>query len=247
MDFFSYYPVDPSSPFYFDSHISFYLAPLCLLGALALAVIFFRDRIRASGRESLILTIATAAALFLEIGQHLCELFLRGAIPLDLCAITFWLAVLLCVTGKRFIYDLLYFWGIGALVSLVFVNNDGAGPDRFHYYQYFGTHGYTLLVILYFTVIRRYRVTFMTLFKAVAILFPLTLAVRALDAAFTAAPWRFNYMFLLRAPDVSTPLEAFGTGWPYYFGFVALAVAVFFLSYLPWGIASGVKKIQKKK
>jgi len=253
VSFFSYAPVDSSSPFHLEPFDAFHLAALAFLAGLGVLAAVFRKRLRAeSAFERRVLRTATVAAVGLEIALHVCEYFsipfhgfLRSLIPLELCAITLWMAVALCITRREGLFEILYFWAIGAVASLVFANLDGAGPDRFRYYQYFGTHGYTVLVVAYFSVVHGYRIRFRSLFKAVGLLLPITLAVRFLDLAFSGPPWSFNYMFLLRPPDVETPLDAFGEGWGYYAAFVALGVALLFLAWVPWGISAAIRKLKR--
>ena len=254
MRFFSYAPVDSSSPFYLEPFGPYHAAAAAVLVALGVLIVVFRKPLREPGRERRVLRIATVIAVAMEITLHVCEYFsipfdefLRSVIPLELCAITLWLAVALCLTGNRTVFELLYFWGIGALASLLFANDDGAGPDRFRYYQYFGTHGYTVLVIVYFAVVRGYRITLGSLAKAAAILAPLSLAVYALDLAFAAPPWEFNFMYLLQPPEVSTPLDSFGGGWAYYGAFVGLSAAMMTLAWLPWGAAALLRRWRKPR
>jgi hypothetical integral membrane protein (TIGR02206 family) len=252
MRFFSYAPVDPSSPIYLEPFGVYHAAAVAFLAALATLIVLFRKRLRESPLERRILVIATIIAVGTEITLHICEFFsipfyeaVRSAIPLELCAITLWMAVALSLTKREGIFEILYLWGVGAVASLVFANDGGAGPDRFRYYQYFGTHGYTILVIVYFAVVRGYRITFRSLAKAVVGLIVLSLAVHTLDLAFSGPPWSFNYMYLLRPPDVSTPLDSFGQGWGYYGAFAALSAVLLILVWLPWGVAGLIRGRRK--
>jgi hypothetical integral membrane protein (TIGR02206 family) len=244
MPFFSYAPVDPSSRIFLQPFDGYHAAAIAFLAALAALIVVFRRPLAEPRPQRRVLGIATAAAVAMEITLHLCEYlsipfhdFLRSLIPLELCAITLWLAVALCCSGRQGIFEILYFWAVGAAASLVFANDGGAGPDRFRYYQYFGTHGYTILVIVYFAVVHRWRIRLRSLAKAAGGLALLSLAVRGLDLAFAAPPWSFNFMYLLRPPEVSTPLDGFGQGWGYYAAFFALSAAMLFLAWLPWGLA----------
>lgn len=252
MSFFSYQPVDPSSPWYFDANPAFWIAPVAAFLFFAAAMVAFRRQLRDPRVERLAFRIAVPLALALELGQHACEYFtkpffdfLRGAIPLELCAISFWMAIVLCCTKRRMLWEFLYFWGIGALVSLVYVNDDGAGPDRFRYYQYFGTHGFTLLAIIWFGTIKGYRISFHSWLRATASLFALSFVIRLIDLAFSGPPLNLNYMFVISPPEVSTPIAAFGSGWRYYFSFVSLTVIVLFIAYIPWPIITQFKKIRE--
>ncbi len=245
MNFFSYAPVQTSSRFYLEPFSPVHWLTLGVVAALAVAILVFRRALRDSGRENLILAIGTVLALVFEAGLHIDQYltrpyyeFLRGLIPFELCAVTLWLSVALCITKNTNVFELLDFWGLGALASLIFANDDGAGPDRFRYYQYFGTHAYIVLTIVYFAAVRGYRIRFVSLMKAVGILFPVTIAMRFFDLAFARPPYEFNYMFLLRQPpDISTPLDSLGRGWGYYFAFIGICTALLFLLYLPWSFA----------
>jgi hypothetical integral membrane protein (TIGR02206 family) len=221
---------------------------MAFIAALGVLIVTFRERLRMSGKESYLLALATAVALILETGLHLGQYlgrphyeFLRGLIPFELCAVTLWLSVALCVSKSEKVFELLYFWSLGAVASLLFANDDGAGPNRFHYYQYFGTHAYIVLTVVYFAAVRGYSIRLKSLVMAVGVLFPITLALRFFDQAFAGPPYEFNFMFLLGPPDVSTPLDSFGRGWEYYFGFVGLCAALMLVAYLPWPVARALR------
>jgi hypothetical protein len=97
--------------------------------------------------------------------------------------------------------------------------------------------------IPHLVAVRGYRVTLRSLVSAVLVLAPITVAVRFLDMAFAGEPYLFNFMFLVSPPDISTPLDAFGHGWAYYFSFVGLALGVIVAAWVPWGIAEGLKRL----
>jgi hypothetical integral membrane protein (TIGR02206 family) len=251
-DFFSFDPVQPGAALYLESFGPYHAMAMAAICALGAGVIVFRKRLREGGAERLALIIATSIAIAFEAGLHICEYlerpyyaFIRGLIPFELCAVTLWLSVALCVSKNRTVFELLYFWGLGALAALLFANDDGAGPDKFRYYQYFGTHAYIVLTIVHFAAVRGCSIRLRSLAKAVGILFPITLAMRAFDVALAGPPYEFNYMFLLKPPEVSTPLDSFGGGWGYYFAFVGLCAAVMVAAYLPWPVARLVRSLAR--
>jgi hypothetical integral membrane protein (TIGR02206 family) len=244
MGFLSFDPVQSGTRFYLEPFGVYHWAAMAVIMALGFLLWLFREKLTEPKREAALLTIATITALVFETGFHIGQYlerpyyeYLRGLIPFELCAITLWLSVALCITKNKTIFEILYFWGLGAVASLLFANDDGAGPDRFHYYQYFGTHAYIVLTIVYFAIVHSYRITIKSFVKAMAILFPITIAMRFFDLRFAAPPYEFNYMFLLSPPDVQTPLDSFGHGWRYYFAFIGLCVGLMVLAYLPWPIA----------
>jgi len=250
MSFFSYAPVPESSPYYFEPFSPLHFAVLATMVCVILVIVAFRKRLAAWKGEPRLRVIATIVAIAFEAGLHLCEYFtvdhyafLRGLIPFELCAVDLWLAVALNASKRKWIFDLLYFWGLGAVVSYIFANTDGAGWNTFEFWEYFIVHGYIILTMAWFASVHGYVVRFGTFLKSVAILFPITLAVRFFDVAFSAEPYRFNFMFLLSPPDVHSPLDNFGHGWGYYFAFILLSVAVFLAVWVPWGAAAAARRM----
>jgi uncharacterized membrane protein YwaF len=157
--------------------------------------------------------------------------FVANTIPLDLCAISLWLSVVLNATGRRWVFDLLYFWGWGAVASFLFANT-------WHYYQYFVVHGYILLTMTWFVAVKGWRPTLLNLRRAAGVLLPLSVGIRFFDLAFKDPPWKFNFSYLLNPPDAGTPLDAFGSGWGCYVTFAGLVAAIFVLVALPWAFSA---------
>ena len=79
-----------------------------------------------------------------------------------------------------------------------------------------------MLTIVYFSAVRGFSIKLRSFVKAIVILFPITIGMRFFDLAFSGPPYKFNFMFLLSPPDISTPLDSFGHGWGYYFAIVAM-------------------------
>jgi hypothetical integral membrane protein (TIGR02206 family) len=244
MGFFSYDPVPESSPYFLRQFSLPHAAAIGMLLVLIGCVIVFRKRLAAWKGERGLRMAVMAVAIFAELSLHALIGIQRGwiqfivtTIPLDICAISFWLSVTVHATGSRFIYDLLYFWGWGAAASFLFADTGGAGWNTWHFYQYFISHGFTLLTMSWFTAVRGYRPNLRSLLRAVLILLPLSLGIRLLDVSFQTEPWKLNYSFLAEPPGLDTPFAAFGTGWGYYWRIVGLVAAIFVVVWLPWGIA----------
>jgi hypothetical integral membrane protein (TIGR02206 family) len=251
MSFFSFQPIPESSPYYLEPFSLPHLVALTALICLAVLIIVFRERLGAWKGEPRLRLVATIIAISLEAAFHFLQYFtqgwydfLRGLIPFELCAIALWLAVALNALKSRGVWQLLYFWGLGAAVSFVFANTDGANYNTFHFYDYFIVHGYILLTMVWFGAVHGYRISLAALLKAIGILFPITIALRLFDSAFADEPFKFNFMFLLSPPDVPTPLDGFGHGWGYYFAFVGLSAAVFVAAWLPWGISAAFRRYE---
>jgi hypothetical integral membrane protein (TIGR02206 family) len=251
MQFFSFAPMSESNPGYLAPFSPVHLITLGFFALLGGLIVIFKKKLRDEKRGKVTLLIATVVALVFEASYHLIQYltldyyeFLRHLIPFELCAITLWLSVALCISKNKTVFELLYFWGIGALASLLFADDDGAGPDRWRFYQYFGTHGYIVLTIVFFAAVHSFSIKLKSLVKAIVILVPISIGMRFFDLAFSGPPYKFNFMFLVSPPDISTPLDSFGHGWGYYFAFVAIGLALMFVAYLPWPIAHLFRRIR---
>jgi hypothetical integral membrane protein (TIGR02206 family) len=245
MSFFSYAPVPETSAHYLRQFSLPHIAAIAVLAAFAGLIITNRRRLAAWPGEARLRLFATLLAMVFEISLHVIywiesgwTAFLANTIPLDLCAISFWLSVALNATRRRWLFDLLYFWGWGAFASIVFANTEGASWNTWHFYQYFVSHGYTLLTMAWFIAVKGYRPDLKSLVRAMGVLLPLSVGIRFFDLAFKDPPWKFNFSYLVSPPDVGTPLNAFGSGWGYYFLFAGLVAAVLLLVALPWSLSA---------
>jgi len=251
LSFFDYNPIPESSPYYLNPFSFPHLAAIGTLLVLVILIVVFRKRLAGWKGEPILRLVMTIVAVFFEVSLHILQLatqgwydFLRGVIPFDLCAITLWLSGAINASKRRWIYDLLYFWGWGAAASYLFANTGGANWNTYHFWQYFILHGYVLLTMAWFGAVHSYRVRLRSLGAAFVVLFPISLAVRLFDSAFAGEPYKFNFMYLVSPPDVHSPLDHFGHGWGYYFAFVALGVSVLVAVWLPWGIADGLRQLR---
>jgi hypothetical integral membrane protein (TIGR02206 family) len=250
MGFFSYDPVPASSPYFLQQFSLPHIVAIGILLALVACIITFRGRLAAWKSERALRISVMAFAILCELSLHVLIgvqrgwiQFITNTIPLDVCAIGFWLSVTVQLTGNSFAYDLLYFWGWGAAASFLFADTGGANWNTWHFYQYFISHAFTLLTMTWFAAVRGYRPTIRSFLRAVAVLFPLSLGIRLLDVSFQAEPWKFNYSFLFAPPSVGTPIAAFGTGWGYYWKFVGLVAVILVVGWLPWGIATAARRL----
>ncbi len=245
MRFFSYLPIPETSPHYLEQFGPAHIAALAVLLALVGLVIAGRKRLAAWSGEARLRLFATIIALVFEISLHVITwiesgwtAFVRSSIPLDLCAISLWLSVALNASGRRWMFDLLYFWGWGAVASFLFANTEGASWDTWHYYQYFVVHGYILLTMTWFAAVKGWRPDLKSFVRAVGVLLPLAVGIRLFDLAFKDPPWKFNFSYLVAPPDVGTPLDFFGTGWGYFFAFAGLVAAIFVIVAVPWAFST---------
>lgn len=219
---------------------------------LIACIIFFRDKLREKKIDLRVRVIATVIAFSLEASFHLSNYiyntdFVLRLIPLDLCAISLWLAFTLALTKKKYIFNILYFWGIGAIASILYPDIVGIGPDRMRYYHFFGVHTYIILTVIYYIVVHRYKINFKSFLWAIGILLPISFMIRYVDLGFYPE-YATNWMFLIKPPDINSILDLLPQGgWIYYFSLAVLATIIFIIFLTPWLIKDyyDKKKVSK--
>ena len=65
--------------------------------------------------------------------------------------------------------------------------------------------------MVWFGAVHGYAVRFVTLLKAIGVLFPITIALRFFDSAFSGPPLSLNFMFLISPPTFPLPSTASAT------------------------------------
>lgn len=132
------------------------------------------------------------------------------SIPVELCNISLILSILLLLTRKKFIYEILLFTGLlGASQALITPLLFYDFP-HFRFFHFFYTHLMMIWVPLYFTWAKGYRPTIWSvvkLFVFLNVLMPIIMYINKLVDG--------NYMFLTQKPSTASLLDVLGP-YPYY-------------------------------
>lgn len=151
---------------------------------------------------------------------------LSHAIPLELCSISLFLTVLLLLTQKKIIYDILLFTGLlGASQALLtpYLNFDF---PHFRFFHFFIIHAFLMIVPLYFTWVKNYRPTLSSVGKTLLFLNLLIPPVMVINK-WTGG----NYLYLSHKPSSASLLDLLGPYPWYIFSLEALALV---LSLIIW-------------
>lgn len=195
-----------------------------ILGVFGMFIAIFLS----SANHKIIPKLIGIAIFMLKMG----ELFYRHAIvkepiidllPLHLCNLSLIFAILVLVFRVDFLFQIIYYWGIGAIFAILTPDVKRGFPD-FATISFFITHFFVLYApiccITAFNMkptLKGFWTSFFTLNFFAVIIF------------FINAKIGKNYMFLNRIPDFSSPLNSFGE-WPYYL--IALEVLYLIITYL---------------
>jgi hypothetical integral membrane protein (TIGR02206 family) len=181
-------------------------------------------------REGLLRLLYVRAALicFLAAGE-LQHYFKDGVnfphhLPLNLCNITTWVAVLACLRLYPVAVEFTYFAGLaGAGMALITPDLGSEWPVRF-----FMNHGALIVAASALVFGRIAPLREGALWRASACTFLYLVFIGVFDWAF-----KTNYAYLRKKPGAATLLSTLGQ-WPYYiFGMMAVAFLIYWLLWQP--------------
>jgi len=166
-------------------------------------------------------------------------------LPVHLCRFTN-LAIPLVMVWRSFLaYEILFFWGLSAMLQASFTPDIAAGFPHFHYFRFWLGHQGVILALIYATVVYEIRPTFKSLIKSF-----IALNIFLVIAAIVNVLMDTNYFWICSKPvnhigeRIPTLLDYLGP-WPWYIlsaEFVALAH--FLLAYTPFYFINRRKKAQ---
>ncbi|MGG1679879.1 TIGR02206 family membrane protein [Neobacillus sp. NRS-1170] len=148
------------------------------------------------------------------------------AFPLELCSISMILTVILLLTRKKLIYEILLFTALLGATQAIFTPLLNYDFPHFRFFHFFYTHLMEIWVPLYFTWAKGYRPTIWSvvkLFVFLNILMPIIMLINKLTGG--------NYMFLSHKPDGASLLDVLG---PYPFYILSLEGLLISLSLIVW-------------
>ncbi|RHW35689.1 TIGR02206 family membrane protein [Neobacillus notoginsengisoli] len=148
------------------------------------------------------------------------------SLPAGLCSISLILAIILLLTGKKVVYDILLYTGLlGATQALATPYLFYDFP-HFRFIHFFYTHMMMVLVPLYFTWVKGYRPTIRSVFRLIIflnLLMPVVMLINKLTGG--------NYMYLSHKPETASLLDVLG---PYPWYILSLEGLLVSLSLLLW-------------
>lgn len=129
----------------------------------------------------------------------------RHTLPLELCTITLTLSIFMLITRSRWMYQILFFAGIGGALQAFLTPNLAYGFPHFRFFQFFVAHAAIILAALYMTWIEEYRPTWKSILWTMLFLNGLAVTVGIINYLIGA-----NYMYLNRKPDSPSVLDLLG-------------------------------------
>lgn len=148
------------------------------------------------------------------------------AFPLELCSISLILAVILLLSRKKLIYEILLFTALLGASQAIFTPLVNYEFPHFRFFHFFYTHLMMIWVSLYFTWVKGYRPTIWSvvkLFVFLNFLMPIIMKINKIVDG--------NYLYLSHKPKGPSLLDVLG---PYPWYILSLEGLLISLSLLVW-------------
>lgn len=150
-------------------------------------------------------------------------------LPLHLCDLTAYVAMLALVWRNRRLAELTYFWGIAGTLQGLLTPAVGAGYPHVEFFRFFLLHASVVIAAIYLPVGLRLSPERGAVWRAFG-----WMQVYVLVAALANVVTKANYGFLCGPPQAASLIDVLGE-WPWYIVWLELIALVFFgLLYLPW-------------
>lgn len=205
---------------------------------ICLVVLLYACRHYLKGRANAIRYTLIAVLILSEVTLNVWYIWqgrydIKDTLPLELCSITLYLCIVMLIWKNRFIFQIVYFTGIGgAMMALLTPALDYTFP-HYRFIEFFAAHIAIILSVLYMVWIEQYRPTLKSVLIAMGFLNVLLVVVGTVNYLTGG-----NYMFLARKPETASLLDVLGP-YPWYLISLELVAALLFLLlYLPFAIKS---------
>lgn len=152
----------------------------------------------------LLIKIAELSYRHIYVGEPIYSL-----LPLHMCNLTLIIAILTMLTKSQKLFQLTYFWCLGALFAVITPDIKYSFPHPLTL-SFYITHFYLLFAAIYGILFFNFKPTFKGWVNSF-----ITLNIFAFIIFFINKKLGTNYLYVNRIPNFSSPLDYFGQ-WPYY-------------------------------
>ncbi len=154
--------------------------------------------------------------------------FVREYMPLHVCGITVFAAVVTLVFRRQTAYEIAYFWGLVGATNAVVTPQLDIGYPQYRFFQYFIVHGGIVAAALFATWGLGMRPTARSILRVFVLLNVLAVVLIGVNLMLGS-----NYMFLCQPPVTKSPF--FFLPWPWYLLFLdGVALVLFYVLFIPF-------------
>ncbi|MEH7073856.1 YwaF family protein [Neobacillus drentensis] len=182
-----------------------------------------------------------ACEISLQLWLILTKQWEASNLPLQLCSLSSFLAMLLFLKKNNKVFYLLYFIGILPPILAMVTPEMAYTFPHFRFIEYFLHHSVIPLASFYFILYEGYRVPKHAIFFSFV-----TVNLIAVPIYFLNLLLGTNFFYLASPTEAKTILTFFGSGIMYYINLEIAALIVFFITYLPMGVLLSIENKQQK-
>jgi hypothetical integral membrane protein (TIGR02206 family) len=147
-------------------------------------------------------------------------------------------------TTRQWLFDILYFWGIGGALQALIAPDIGAnGFPAYRYFSFFISHGLIIAMTVAMAIAGRVRITVRSLLRALVVTNVLLIPMYGIDRLIALLPPYDpgNYFILGYPPPTGSIVDlfvrVFGPFPWYVIGLEVMGIVVFLVLYAPWPLA----------
>ncbi|AOV07724.1 TIGR02206 family membrane protein [Sporosarcina ureilytica] len=149
------------------------------------------------------------------------------SLPLELCSISLYVAIVLLWTNHRKLYPFVFFAGVGGALQAIVTPDLELGFPHFRFFHFFYTHGGIILTAFFFTWIKGHRPTLKGIIQTIIAINAIAVLVYLINIIVNG-----NYMFLKIKPKNGSLLDYLGSYPWYLLSLEGIALITFLLMWL---------------
>lgn len=205
-----------------------HIATLVALAGLT-AWLVLAGRSSEAGRRTVLRRALAVLLLVNETAWHVWNLAwgtwgLQEMLPLHVCSVMVWMAIVVLWTGYAPLYAPVYFLGVAGAVQALITPDAGIyGFPHFRYFQTMIAHGGLVAAGLWVVVAERYRPGVRDGVRVLVALNAYALVVYFLNGWIGS-----NYLYVNAKPDTASIMDAM-PAWPWYVPILEMLALVFFV------------------
>jgi hypothetical integral membrane protein (TIGR02206 family) len=215
-----------------------FLGPHHLIAMLLLVLLNFLLLGLRNAGNTVRMRVAWTMALILwlnEVGWHVWnasvgQWTLQTMLPLHVCSILVWLGGWMLVTRNRFIYEYMFFLGIGGALQAIITPDLGIyGFPHYRFFQTFISHGLIVTAAIYMTTVEGFRPTWRSMLRVIIGGNIYMLVVSGINWLVGS-----NYLYTMHKPETASLFDIM-PDWPVYLLVVqGIGLVTFLILYLPF-------------
>lgn len=210
-----------------------HLLTIGIILILCICLFVFRNEIK---RKHRVIRVSLSLLLFItDAMQHLWLVHehawsLKRDLPLQLSDLAVILAIVMLLTKSYRLFQFMYFAGLSTSIQAILTPDLGKYSfPHFQYFEFFVSHGGTILACLLMIVIFNYRPTIPSMWVTILIVNLYAACVFYLNKQLGA-----NYLYIMKKPRVASILNYLGP-WPWYlFSLELVMILSFYILYIPF-------------